>query len=206
MKTATVPVAEPFTKPKPAPVAPDRKIPDVPKRLTPVPVDPMKSAATRTIKPTFPPVCVKRPDEECSCGDTGCDGPPVIVRSAESASVCSSHDVFREKSLNVNAPPFVPVKPRSSDAYFPREVPKSFDDVSEKKTIRTGDEKFQVPPFSQQENFQSLLNQNQKDMRRIQNAFLETLRLTSQQKPLGVSGNQRVLKNAPLTRAPTALR
>ena len=95
----------------------------------------------------------------------------MIVRSAECTSVCSSHDVFREKSLNVNAPPFVPVKAISSDAYFPSGVPKSFDDVSEKKTIRTGDEKFQVPPFSQQENFQSHLQRNQKAMRRIQNAL-----------------------------------
>ena len=46
--------------------------------------------------PVRPP-CVKRPGEECSCGDTGCDGPPVFVPSPESASVCSSYDVFCAK-------------------------------------------------------------------------------------------------------------
>ena len=62
--------------------------------------------------PTARPMCVKRPGEECSCGDTGCDGPPVFVPSIESESVCSSHDYFREKSLKLPLflkSPFLPM-------------------------------------------------------------------------------------------------
>ena len=47
---------------------------------------PTKSAKPITA-PTVQPVCVKKPGEDCSCGDTGCDGPPEFVPSAESETV-----------------------------------------------------------------------------------------------------------------------
>ena len=84
--------------------------------------------------PVRPP-CVKRPGEECSCGDTGCDGPPVFVPSPESASVCSSYDVFCAK---------VPVS-KSCVAEVPKAVVPNCFVVSENNNIRTDDGKFQAP-------------------------------------------------------------
>ena len=34
----------------------------------------------------IPPPCVKKGDDVCSCGDTGCDGPPAVVYQASSSS------------------------------------------------------------------------------------------------------------------------
>jgi len=122
---AKIPVPVDAAKKSPAPVATTKvlttakKIPvpvayKIPVASAEIPVDvaPAKKipAVMSVISaPTARPMCVKRPGEECSCGDTGCDGPPVFVPSIESESVCSSHDYFREKSSKLNAP--VPEKP-----------------------------------------------------------------------------------------------
>ena len=61
-------------------------------------------------KLTFLP-CVKKGDDVCSCGDTGCDGPPVMVYQA----TCSSGTGTEVKETSV---PVVPKRcllyPRSS--------------------------------------------------------------------------------------------
>ena len=107
-----VPVEKKRTSPKPSKVLPVRcPVPVEKKRDVAAKVPARKpqivcGAATASPKSMKKPVddavpvrpCVKRPGEECSCGDTGCDGPPVFVPSPESASVCSSYDVFLRES------------------------------------------------------------------------------------------------------------
>ena len=131
----------------------------------------------------------------------------MFVPSAESDSVCSSHDVNRKMSSTLNVPD-VPEKPMTIFECVPKKsvVPKYFD-VSENNNITTDDEKFQAPPRPVQ-NFSSPLEAERK--------FSHTHKRDAQNQPRRISpkitadepkilwgfpGNQRVLKKAPPTRA-----
>ena len=133
---------KPSFKPKTTDLKTVTSKPNTPE-LKPIPVavvDSKKPGSVKATAPTVRPNCVKKPGEDCSCGDTGCDGPPEFVPSAESETVCSSHDVFRKKGSISEARAVA----RSVDACVPKsEPPKFCGDVNEKKT--RSDENFQVP-------------------------------------------------------------
>ena len=115
----------------------------------------------------------------------------MFVSSAESASVCSSHDVKR-KSREVPVP-----KNGAAYACVPKSVPNLFDDVSENKNTRTdNNKKVLFPRKTGAPPRPSPKNDAENPTRILPFSADEPTKSL-----WGFPGNQRVLKNALPTRA-----
>jgi hypothetical protein len=130
--------------------------------------------------PTISPVEITfvehhlKPDGSCSCGDTGCDGPPSDVM-VDSESVCSSTDVFKPSSQV------------SVSSTFASRV------VTSVPCRSPNDEKKMTPQMTQM----TMMNVKNKNNNNKKNAAGTAAGRNS----LGVACQQRTLKRKPLVRS-----